>query len=181
VRVCYAMVVAVIYIDVVEEANASAAMVEKEEKLEECMLCFEEYVVGYEFCPRCTQCNKQWCTMCDLRWRLSQRYASIQATCPFCRHTLTRYNSPTVFVRAHPRRAVSPIVTKLARLFSCIFLLMILLLLPILNAYIENGQTEVYVYIAFVILIGLFLLCYFMNRAGLEDGEDDTIAVLSGS
>ena len=161
-----------------KEAKSSAGMVEKDEKLEECMLCFEEYV-GSEFCPRCTQCNKQWCTMCDLRWRLSQRYASIQATCPFCRQSLARYDSPTVFVRAHRRRAVPPIVTKLARLLSCILLLMILLLLPIIDAYMKNAQPEVYVYIAFVILIGLFLLCYFMNRAGLE--EDDTIAVLSGS
>ena len=143
------------------------------------MLCFEGSV-GDEFCPRCPQCNKQWCTICDLRWRLSQRHASIQATCPFCRQPLARYDSPTVFVRAH-RRRVHPVVTKLVRLLSCMLLLMVLLLLPMMDAYMENAQTEVYVYVGFVIFIGLFLLCYVMNRSGLESDEDDTIAVLSGS
>lgn len=60
-------------------------------------------------------------------------------------------------------------------------LLMVLLLLPMMDAYMENAQTEVYVYVGFVIFIGLFLLCYVMNRSGLESDEDDTIAVLSGS
>lgn len=134
------------------------------------MLCFEPSVVS----PRCPQCDKQWCSICDVRWRLSQRKASIQATCPFCRQSLMQFDSPTVFVSTR-RRGLHPFFTKLLRVFSCILLILILLFLPMLDAYMESEQqVEVYVYIGLIFFLALFLLCYFMNRAGLE-GDFDTV------
>lgn len=146
----------------------------------ECMLCFEEVVDR----SACETCGKEWCLACDYRWRLAQHNASLAPTCPFCRKELRRmFPEPSVPLPVDSTADFfDRLMTKIIQLIAYVLLSMVLLLLPLVENYLNQSAELFLAYFCLILFVFVFLCCQYINRhCPLSDPDDDEerTAVLS--
>lgn len=148
----------------------------------ECMLCLEELDEALESLQGCAHCGKQWCTTCDLRWRITQTSASLLPTCPFCRKRLHALSTEQSDEAARQRRILTEqqlfdkLLISLLKWISYLMLALVLILLPFVEAYLTNENEAFVAYFFLILLVFLFLACHY-RRAGRrtvdEEDSDD--------
>ena len=136
--------------------------------LTECMLCFED-ISAVEL-RGCESCKKEWCSSCDIRWRVTRMSASLLPTCPFCRKRLRLEQDVAdegELIRdqdLHDRLMVAII-----KYFSYLFLALVFFMLPLVEAYVTESDEAFLAYLCLVVFIFVFLLCCHLNRGRDEE------------
>lgn len=137
------------------------------EKMAECMLCFEVISSTTEL-RGCDLCGKQWCSICDNRWRLARMNAALFPTCPFCRK---RLYTGLLEEQVLEEQLERPIIS-LFQCFLYIAFAIIILLLPVFEAYLAETDELFICYFCLTLFVFLFLCCYYIHK-GIEEVEDE--------
>lgn len=147
----------------------------------ECMLCLEQ-INALEVLRGCRHCKKEWCNVCDLRWRITQTSASLIPTCPFCRKRLEALSTEQSNYAARLRGTVhedelfDKFLISMLKWISYLVLALVLLLLPFLEAYLtqEDNNNEAFVaYVFLILFVFVFLACHYRRVGRSTEDEED--------
>lgn len=146
----------------------------------ECMLCFEDIVRIEQLCV-CENCKKEWCSSCDISWRVTRMSASLLPTCPFCRKRLDSLVVLEEQTRAASRESLitdeeilDRLMSSLIKWISYVMLAVVLLILPLVQVYFTESEEAFLAYFCLILFVFIFLCCQYMKRIErVEEEEDD--------
>ena len=139
----------------------------------ECMLCFES-ISGTEL-RGCELCKKEWCNSCDSRWRVARMSASLLPTCPFCRKRLDSEETVVLQEVVLAEEQLDRLMISLMRWLSYVLLTVVLLLLPLVEAYLTDTDELFMAYFCLILFIFLFLCCHYINKNATDDDHDEEV------
>jgi len=146
-----------------------------DDSTKECMLCFEE---AEEPLTGCAECKKAWCMECDVRWRITRAGHALLPSCPFCRHRLESLSTdPPVAPTTQP--VMDRIMISLLRWISYLLLAIVLMLIPLVEAFLSQSDEAFIAYFCLILFVFVFLCCHYVHVHCPDGRDDDDEAVLS--
>ena len=146
----------------------------------ECILCFECFPSDSDR-SGCSNCTKEWCRGCDLRWRIEQTCSALLPSCPFCRQPL-----PPLIVEETTRSRyytrdrlegdfIDRFITVFIHLMSYLILALVLCMLPIIESFLSSSDEIFFAYFCLVLFVLIFLCCHLVHhrRCQCVDEEEE--------
>ena len=143
----------------------------------ECMLCFEDIVSIEELCM-CENCKKEWCSSCDISWRVTRMSASLLPTCPFCRERLQSLVVLEEETRTASRESdiieqdFDRLMISLIKWISYLMLAIVLIILPMVQVYFTESEEAFLAYFCLILFVFIFLCFQYMKKFEREDDEE---------